>query len=89
MRPLHRLLAVSLLSLPLIAAGALPAFAGDRDNGNHYGQEKNGPRGNDNHYGQGQNGATAGAPEIDPGLLGAVVTLVAGGLLILRERRRG
>jgi hypothetical protein len=28
-------------------------------------------------------------PEIDPGLLGGVVTLVTGGLLILRERRRG
>jgi hypothetical protein len=89
MRPLHRLLAVSLLSLPLIAAGALPAFAGDRDNGNHYGQGQNGPRDNGNHYGQGQNGPTRGVPEIDPGLLGGVLTLVAGGLLILRERRRG
>ena len=29
------------------------------------------------------------APEIDPGLLGGVVTILAGGLLILRERRRG
>jgi hypothetical protein len=29
------------------------------------------------------------APEIDPGLLGGVVTLLTGGLLILRERRRG
>jgi hypothetical protein len=29
-----------------------------------------------------------GAPEIDPGLLGGAVTLLAGGLLILRERRR-
>jgi hypothetical protein len=37
--------------------------------------------------GQGQN--TQGVPEIDPGLLGGVVTLLAGGLLILRERRRG
>jgi len=70
MRPLHRLLAVSALSLSLIAAGALPASA---DNS----------QGNEN-----QNGQGGGAPEIDPGLLGGAVALLAGGLLILRERRR-
>jgi hypothetical protein len=32
---------------------------------------------------------TSRVPEIDPGLLGGVVTLLTGGLLILRERRRG
>jgi hypothetical protein len=73
MRPLHRFLAVSALSLSLIAAGALPAFAsdnqGDEDQDGH-------------HWSQ------SGAPEIDPGLLGGAVTLLAGGLLILRERRR-
>ena len=68
MRPFHRLLAVAVLSLPLIAA--MPAFA---DNS----------QGNEN-----QNGQGGGAPEIDPGLLGGAVTLLAGGLLILRERRR-
>jgi len=68
MRSLHRLLAISILSLPLIAA--MPAFA---DNS----------QGNEN-----QNGQGGGAPEIDPGLLGGAVTLLAGGLLILRERRR-
>jgi hypothetical protein len=76
MRRLNRLLAVSALSLPLIAAGAIPASAGDR-------------QGNENQDGQGQD--TQGgsrAPEIDPGLLGGAVTLLAGGLLILRERRR-
>ena len=65
MRPLHRLLAVALLSLPLIAAGVSPASASN-------GHENDGN----------------GAPEIDPGLLGGAVTLLAGGLLILRERRR-
>ena len=68
MRSLHRLLAISILSLPLIAA--MPAIA---DNS----------QGNEN-----QNGQGGGAPEIDPGLLGGAVTLLAGGLLILRERRR-
>ena len=71
MRSLHRLLAVAVLSLSLIAAGALPAFAGN-------------DQGNQNQNGQGGNGA----PEIDPGLLGGAVALLAGGLLILRERRR-
>jgi hypothetical protein len=61
MRSLHRLLAIAILSLSLIAA--MPASA---SNGHE----------ND------------GAPEIDPGLLGGAVTLLAGGLLILRERRR-
>jgi hypothetical protein len=65
MRLLHRLLAVAVLSLPLIAAGAIPASA------------------NNGHENDGN-----GAPEIDPGLLGGAVTLLAGGLLILRERRR-
>jgi hypothetical protein len=65
MRPLHRLLAVSVLSLPLIAAGAISVSAGN-------GHENDGN----------------GAPEIDPGLLGGAVTLLAGGLLILRGRRR-
>ena len=68
MRSLHRLLAIAILSLPLIAA--MPALA---DNS----------QGNEN-----QNGQGGGAPEIDPGLLGGAVTLLAGGLLILRERRR-
>ena len=68
MRSLHRLLAISILSLPLIAA--MPAIA---DNS----------QGNEN-----QNGQGGGAPEIDPGLLVGAVTLLAGGLLILRERRR-
>jgi hypothetical protein len=63
MRPLPRLLAVAVLSLAVIGAGAIPASA---NNGHE----------ND------------GAPEIDPGLLGGAVTLLAGGLLILRERRR-
>jgi len=63
MRSLHRLLAISILSLPLIAA--MPASASN-------GHENDG----------------VGAPEIDPGLLGGAVTLLAGGLLILRERRR-
>jgi len=74
MRSLHRLLAVAVLSLSLIAAGALPAFAGN-------------DQGNQNQNGQGGNGQ-GGAPEIDPGLLGGAVALLAGGLLILRERRR-
>ena len=65
MRPLHRLLAAGVLSLPLIAAGAIPASAGN-------GHENDGN----------------GAPEIEPGLLGGAVTLLAGGLLILRDRRR-
>jgi hypothetical protein len=65
MRTLHRLIAVSALSLAMIAAGVLPASAnkGHENDGN-------------------------GAPEIDPGLLGGAVTLLTGGLLILRERRR-
>jgi hypothetical protein len=80
MRPLHRLLAISALSLPLIAAGALPASAGDsQGNQNQDGQGSNG---------QGGNYQGGGAPEIDPGLLGGAVALLAGGLLILRERRR-
>jgi len=66
MRSLHRLQAALVLSLPLIAAGALPASA----------QVRPVP-------------STSRVPELDPGLLGGVVTLVAGGLLILRERRRG
>ena len=66
MRPLNRLLAALVLSLPLIPAGALPASA----------QVRPVP-------------STPRVPEIDPGLLGGVVTLLAGGLLILRERRRG
>jgi hypothetical protein len=57
MRLLHRLLAVAVLSLPLIAAGAIPASANN-------GRENDGN----------------GAPEIDPGLLGGAVTLLAGGL---------
>ena len=65
MRPIHSVLAVSVLSLTLIAAGAIPASA------------------NNGHENDGN-----GAPEIDPGLLGGAVTLLAGGLLILRERRR-
>lgn len=65
MRPLHRLLAISMLSLPLIAAGAIPASANN-------GHENDG----------------VGAPEIDLGILGGAVTVLAGGLLILRERRR-
>jgi hypothetical protein len=71
MRSLHRLLAIAILSLPLIAA--MPALA---DNS----------QGNENQNGQGGQGG--GAPEIDPGLLGGAVTLLAGGLLILRDRRR-
>jgi hypothetical protein len=66
MRSLHRLQAALVLSLPLIAAGALPASA----------QVRPVP-------------STSRVPELDPGLLGGVVTLVAGGLLIIRERRRG
>jgi len=69
MRSLHRLLAISILSLPLIVA--MPAGAGN-------------DQGNQNPGGNGQ----GAAPEIDPGLLGGAVTLLAGGLLILRERRR-
>jgi hypothetical protein len=65
MRPLHRLLAISILSLPLIAA--MPALA---DNS------------------QGNENQKIPVPEIDPGLLGGAVTFLAGGLLILRERRR-
>src|SRR5262249_12763839 len=71
MRSLHRLLAVSSLSLALIAAGTIPAFASDNQ----------GDEDQDGHW-------IGGAPEIDPGLLGGAVALVAGGLLILRERRR-
>jgi hypothetical protein len=76
MRPLHRLLAVSAISL-VIAAGTIPAFADDS-------------QGNEDQDGQGGHHWTlgGGAPEIDPGLLGGAVTLLAGGLLILRERRR-
>ena len=74
MQQLHRLLAVSVLSLAMIAAGALPAFAGSQ--------------GNENQNGMGSNGRGSGAPEIDAGLLGGAVALLAGGLLILRERRR-
>ena len=66
MRSLHRLLTALVLSLPLLAAGALPASA----------QARPAP-------------SASRVPEIDPGLLGGVVTLLAGGLLILRERRRG
>jgi hypothetical protein len=66
MRSLNRLQAALVLSLPLIAAGALPASA----------QVRPVP-------------STSRVPELDPGLLGGVVTLVAGGLLIFRERRRG
>jgi len=73
MRPLHRLLAVSTLSLALIAAGTIPAFASDNQ-----GDEDQ----------DGSHHPVGGAPEIDPGLLGGAVALVAGGLLILRERRR-
>jgi len=61
----NRLLAAAVLALPLIAAGALPAFAA-----------------------VGPTPVVSRVPEIDPGLLGGVVTLVTGGLLILRERRR-
>jgi hypothetical protein len=77
MRPFHRLLAVSILSLPLICAGAIPASARNS-------------QGNEDQNDQGQNdqGGGARAPEIDPGLLGGAVALLAGGLLILRERRR-
>ena len=77
MRALHRLLAAPALSLALIAAGAIPAAAGN-------------DQGNQNQNGQGQNGqgGSSSAPEIDPGLLGGAVALLAGGLLILRERRR-
>ena len=78
MRPLHRLLAVSALSLSLIAAGAIPAFARD-----HQGDE------DDDNQGGNWSHSSSGAPEIDPGLLGGAVALLAGGLLILRERRRG
>jgi hypothetical protein len=74
MRCLNRLLAAAVLALPLIAAGTLPAFAGDRQGGDGQGQNTQGGR---------------GAPEIDSGLLGGVVTLLTGVLLILRERRRG
>ncbi len=76
MRPIHSVLAVSVLSLTLIAAGAMPASARDS-------------QGDEDQNSQGENNQGGGAPEIDPGLLGGVVTLVAGGLLILRERRRG
>ena len=65
MRSLHRLLAISILSLPLIVA--MPAGAGHDHECDDHGDS---------------------APEIDPGLLGGAVTLLAGGLLILRERRR-
>ena len=65
MRSLRRLLAITILSLPLVAA--MPALA---DNS------------------QGNENQNILAPEIDPDLLGGVVTLLAGGLLILRERRR-
>jgi len=82
MRSLHRLLAVSVFALPLIAVGALPASAGN-------GQGNQGNQDNGNQNSQGQNTQGGGAPEIDPGLLGGAVTLLAGGLLILRERRRG
>jgi Spy/CpxP family protein refolding chaperone len=75
MRSLHRLLAISILSLPLIAA--MPAGAHDHDADD---QDQDG-----NSQGNSQGGS---APEIDPGLLGGAVTLLAGGLLILRERRR-
>jgi hypothetical protein len=71
MRSLHRLLAISILSLPLIAA--MPAGAHDHDADD---QDQDG------------NSQGGSAPEIDPGLLGGAVTLLAGGLLILRERRR-
>jgi len=73
MRSLHRLLAISILSLPLIAA--MPALAGNNQDGDSQG-------------GDGGRSWGVGAPEIDPGLLGGAVTLLAGGLLILRERRR-
>jgi Spy/CpxP family protein refolding chaperone len=81
MRTLHRLLAVAALSLPLIAAGAIPAAAGNNQ-GNQNDQGQNGQGQN------GQGGSGWAAPEIDPGLLGGAVALLAGGLLILRERRR-
>jgi hypothetical protein len=77
MRTLHRLIAVSALSLAMIAAGALPAFASNS-------------QGNEDQDGQGGKWSrpVGGAPEIDPGLLGGAVALLAGGLVILRERRR-
>jgi len=75
MRPLHRLLAVSALSLAMIAAGALPAFASNS-------------QGDEDQDGGNWTRPVGGAPEIDLGLLGGAVALLAGGLLILRERRR-
>jgi len=51
---------------------AMPVLAGNNQDGDS----------------QGGNSQGGGAPEIDPGLLGGAVTLLAGGLLILRERRR-
>jgi len=69
MRSLNRLEGALALSLPLIAAGALPASA----------QSRPAPPAP----------STSRVPEIDAGLLGGVVTLLAGGLLIFRERRRG
>jgi hypothetical protein len=77
MRQFRRLLAVSIFSLPLISVGAIPASAG---NGNN---EGNGNNNNGNHDNE-----RRAAPEIDPGLLGGAVALLAGGVLILRERRR-
>jgi len=75
MRSLHRLLAIAIFSLPLVAA--MPVLAGNNQDGDSQGGD-----------GQGGRSWGGGAPEIDPGLLGGAVTLLAGGLLILRERRR-
>ena len=62
----------SLYRLLAVAALSLPLIAGPLPASANNGHENDGP----------------GAPEIDPGLLGGAVALLAGGLLILRERRR-
>jgi hypothetical protein len=76
MRSLLMVLAASVVSFALLA-GPTTSYA-DQEHGNGWWTR------GDDHPGNGP----STAPEIDMGLLGAASAVVAGGLVILRDRRR-
>ena len=73
MRATYRRLAIALLASALVAGSARIAPA-------WFGQ--------DNQGGEEEGNGNPAAPEIDPGVLGGGLAVLASGLLILRDRRR-
>lgn len=60
---------------------------GNNGRGGHENEHENEGRGGGSHGGSGGGGRTS-APELDPSAVGAALTLVSGGLLIVTGRRR-